>query len=84
MAELKPCPFCGGVPTHWLCTANGLYVTKLPGQVLHGLKAEHNMIGCNRCGCRTRVFFHKQKAFNAWNRRYTPTEIDFDYEAEDE
>ena len=48
--ELKPCPFCGGAATHWHCTANGLYVTKFFGQILRGLKAEHNVIACNKCG----------------------------------
>ncbi len=69
--ELEPCPFCGGVATHWYCTANGLYVTKFFGQMLRGHKAEHNLISCNRCGCRTKVYAHKSNAFKAWNRRVT-------------
>jgi Lar family restriction alleviation protein len=67
--ELKPCPFCGGVATHWFCTANGLYVTKFFGQMLRGLKAEYNMICCNKCGCRTKVYAQIKNAFKAWNRR---------------
>lgn len=85
MAELKPCPFCTGVATHWYCTANGLYVTKFFGQILRGLKAEHSVIVCNKCGCRTKVYLHKRNAFKAWNRRSEEPkqDIDFDYEAED-
>jgi Lar family restriction alleviation protein len=67
--ELKPCPFCGGVATHWFCTPNGFFVTKFFGQILRGVKAEHNVIVCNKCGCRTKVYTHTRRAFNAWNRR---------------
>ena len=69
MAELKPCPFCAGEATDWFCTANGLYVTKLFGQMLRGLKAEHSMISCNKCGCRTKVYAHRRNTIKAWNRR---------------
>lgn len=69
MDELRSCPFCGCLATHWYCTANGLYVTKFFGQMLRGLKAEHNVIICNGCGCRTKVYAIKKRAFNAWNRR---------------
>ena len=67
--ELKPCPFCGGIATHWFCTANGLYVTKFFRQMLRGNVAEYNLISCNKCGCRTKVYAQTRNAFKAWNRR---------------
>ena len=73
MAELKPCPFCGGeaVLEHDYCARGYSYVR------------------CGKCGVKGFMFcmkFNKssdEEAIEAWNRRYTPSEIDFDYEAED-
>ena len=69
MAELKPCPFCGGYASEWFCTANGLYVTKFYGQKLRGLNANHSIVFCDKCGCRTKVYLHLKNAIKAWNRR---------------
>ena len=74
MAELKPCPFCGGkaILQH---TSEG---------------RGYSFIRCTRCFTKGQSFCMKfdassdEEAIEAWNRRYTPTsEIDFDYEAED-
>ena len=64
MAELKPCPFCGGKAV-------------LYGKVFY-------YIVCKSCLAETKGNYSKQTAIETWNRRYTPSEIDFDYEAEDE
>ena len=64
MAELKPCPFCGGEAV-------------LYGQVFY-------YIVCKSCLAESKGNYSEQAAIEAWNRRYTPEEIDFDYGAEDE
>jgi Lar family restriction alleviation protein len=83
MAELKPCPFCGGKAFRWQCTPDGKYKTILIERV-YGLMTNHFLVECTQCGIRTKVYATSKGCFNAWNRRYTPpTEIDFDYGAED-
>ena len=72
MAELKPCPFCGG---------KAKYVYAMPYNAVKCRK-------CNTWGKTVLDIYEqqdgKQAAIEAWNRRYTPaSEIDFDYGAED-
>lgn len=67
--ELKPCPFCGGEAKHWYCTPQGYFIAHFFGTLCHGVKAEHNVIICGKCGCKTKVYTHKSRAFTAWNRR---------------
>ena len=83
MAELKPCPFCGGKAFRWQCTADGKYKSILCERV-YGVMTNHYMIQCTQCGIGTKVYATSKRCFNAWNRRYTPpSESDFDYGAED-
>ena len=58
MAELKPCPFCGGkaevdTPTYW-----------------DGAKGRKTYaISCKSCRCRTPDYMGLVGAIEAWNRR---------------
>ena len=69
MDELKPCPFCGSLASEWFCTANGLYKSKYYKQMIRGLRADHSIVSCNKCGCKTKVFLYMKNAIKAWNRR---------------
>lgn len=59
MAELKPCPFCGGEAE----------------LVDYGLNARYKGVTCGECGARTRFFSPEIgiggefAAIEAWNRR---------------
>lgn len=68
MAELKPCPFCGGKAKIAMTTDAGNYEVQ-----------------CTKCPANVgRMWFWKKKeAIEAWNRRYEPQELEFDYGAED-
>lgn len=70
MAELKPCPFCGGKPYHYFFN-DGFF--------------NYARVECKKCGVMlTQVRRIGTEAIEAWNRRYAePKEIEFDYEAED-
>ena len=73
MAELKPCPFCGG---------KAKYMYSMPYNVVKCTK-------CKVFGKTIVDSYEQQdgkaEAIEAWNKRYTPhEEIDFDYEAEDD
>ena len=67
--ELKPCPFCGGKVRDLFCTANGAYTSVYYNQKIRGLNANHSLIACEKCGCRTKVYLHMKNAIKAWNRR---------------
>ena len=54
MAELKPCPFCGGKPF--------IYYSGSPS---NGTFAE---VICKECGCQTQRMLYSE-AIEAWNRR---------------
>ena len=60
MAELKPCPFCGGK-------------AELKHRLIFGI--EHSMIQCQSCGCGSAEvqanvgFCADDRAAEAWNRR---------------
>ena len=54
MAELKPCPFCGGKP----------YI----GRCFGSSQRNRYSVKC-RCGVLTQFFDRRYKAIEAWNRR---------------
>lgn len=61
MAELKPCPFCGGMPeliVESSYDAAGLYAVE-----------NYYSIACTRCFARSGRIYNKEKAKEAWNRR---------------
>lgn len=68
MAELKPCPFCGGEAKHYFASADGHFLTNCKGNIW-GRMADHHTIRCYRCGVQTKVYATNKGAFNAWNRR---------------
>lgn len=70
--KLRECPFCGGKAE----------VSAMGWKCKDG--KDRYFIECCKCG--TRCGFKAlpiNQAIEKWNRRYTPSEIDFDYEAED-
>lgn len=71
MAELKPCPFCGGKAKAYKCDATGQYYTEVHDFIkrLAGRDLTHRFIKCYKCGIRTKVYATDKGAFNAWNRR---------------
>ena len=70
MRELKPCPFCGSLPTLAVCDGSGNYWTKdLTQEVSWGRKMTHCKFVCCKCGIETKPFLTRRGLFNAWNRR---------------
>ena len=71
MANLEPCPFCGG---------NAKYVYSMPYNAVQCKK-------CKTWGKTIVDSYEqqdgKQEAIEAWNRRFDDKELEFDYEAED-
>ena len=83
MAELKPCPFCGGYAALreqpiYIYKAIYVYCTRCKARVMESFADAPNIDGVTLGREKA-----AEKAIEAWNRRYTPSEIDFDYEAED-
>jgi Lar family restriction alleviation protein len=77
MAELKPCPFCGG---------ESAVAFASPWFMLKRLHNRYVFAGCRKCGCTTQLYnannhtrspilndVHtqqaKERAIEAWNRR---------------
>ena len=72
-AELRECPFCGfRMP---------LIYRYDPFYGYQGDLSSYKVV-CGNCSA-TIKRRKEQEAIEAWNRRYTPEEIDFDYGAED-
>lgn len=69
MAELKPCPFCGGIPKVHACDASGAFYAGLETAVLYGRVTKHRLIRCSKCGIRTKAYLTENGLFKAWNRR---------------
>ena len=69
MAELKPCPFCGGEPVVKVCDGSGSYFANIGTDVFYGRKMSHCLITCKRCRIRTIAYLTRKGVFNAWNRR---------------
>ena len=61
MAELKPCPFCGGAAMRMNCDGKGQPIAKW--------LEIHYVVRCLKCGIRTNTYQTKKGAINAWNRR---------------
>ena len=79
MAELKPCPFCGGHDVRKITT---LFDCRIFCATCRASMLRENFI--KRSSLAETLVEAEPEAIEAWNRRYTPTsEIDFDYEAED-
>ena len=83
MAELKPCPFCGGKAALreqpiYIYTAIYAHCTCCKARVMESFSDAPNIDGVTLGREKA-----TEKAIEAWNRRYEPKEIDFDYEAED-
>ena len=57
--QLKPCPFCGGVPELYHLLDDGLEAYHVYCPVAAG------------CGVHHRSFRDKQKAVDVWNKRIT-------------
>lgn len=76
MAELRECPFCGGEAHTYT------YSAMQKGQI-----KDKWLVHCKKCGLNypaKKTCNYEFEAIEAWNRRYTPpSEIDFDYGAED-
>lgn len=60
MAELKPCPFCGG--------AEAKLKTHNSRKGLLGIK-EFYYVRCQICRASASVMFTRDEAIEAWNRR---------------
>lgn len=56
MAELKPCPFCGGEA----------YITSWRDEKR---RVNPTSVKCVRCGAKTEIFDRIKDAEEAWNRR---------------
>lgn len=66
MAELKPCPFCGGEAErlYWYDSNLGGVYTNIPWG-----DGEMHIIRCKKCGAETTKYKTLRGCFNAWNRR---------------
>lgn len=69
MAELKPCPFCGGKAKIYVCDGNGSFFADIGTKMFYGREMTHCLVMCHRCRIRTGAYLTRRGAFNAWNRR---------------
>ena len=67
--ELKPCPFCGGQAIMRKTDSLGRYDSDLWTESTGGVKIDHYIIRCVKCGIHTKPYKTKKGVFNAWNRR---------------
>ena len=61
MAELKPCPFCGGEAEY-----------KMAG----GISADYGYVRCKKFCCEQHWYSLEKEAIEAWNRRAEDGKID--------
>ena len=66
MAELKPCPFCGGEAR--------IYFDPEGTKDIAGRHWAYNAV-CDRCCATSGTTFLKEKAIEAWNRRAEPQKL---------
>ena len=75
MAELKPCPFCGGKPKLMVCDASGRYYDDkryyTGAEGFYGRTMTHRLIKCSKCGVMTKAYLTEKGLFKGWNRRTT-------------
>ena len=69
MAELKPCPFCGGEAKVMVCDGAGTYCTDIGTELFMGRKMSHCLVRCKKCGVKTKAYLTRRGVFNAWDRR---------------
>ena len=71
MAELKPCPFCGGeADTYDYVAVRDIYDAGTLGYVDTEVYTKYGC-GCHVCGAMVAEQMSKEKAIEAWNRRAT-------------
>lgn len=63
MAELKPCPFCGGKAIIRYCENGDRYRSNIY------YPSKRGAVICEKCRVETHVYSRASKAVNAWNRR---------------
>ena len=68
MAELKPCPFCGGtaIELNRKTRENFAFIN---GVVKRRTLSERFQIKCENCPCGTYFGFYLEDVIEAWNRR---------------
>lgn len=69
MAELKPCPFCGGEAKVMVCDGSGAYYTDIGTEIYRGRGMTNCLVICRKCRVRTQAYLTRRGVFNAWNRR---------------
>lgn len=66
MAELKPCPFCGGkAQVRYISRESG--IQGYTSNIL--TKSKPGFVICLKCECRTPIHSKVSLAMNKWNRR---------------
>ena len=70
MAELKlrECPFCGGEARHYFTSADCRHISYAGGNIW-GVRMDHHMVRCYKCGVQTKSYATNKGCFKAWNRR---------------
>ena len=68
MAELKPCPFCGGTDIGMNKRTEDHFVRR-SGEFKMQTKSERYQIKCRECPCETYYGFYLEDVIEAWNRR---------------
>ena len=69
MADLKPCPFCGGEPVMLSCDWSGGYYAEIGTKMCYGRELTHRLIMCRKCKAKTHPYITPKHLYNTWNRR---------------